>query len=71
MAYRCRSCGNRSAKQFPQGRCPTCSSFDVQSDSRLDQQLQRRPSKKTIRDSVLLVVLLGCLSFGLWDGYLR
>jgi predicted ATP-dependent serine protease len=71
MAYRCRSCGNRSAKQFPQGRCPACSSYDVQSNSTLDQQLQHRPSKKTIRDSILLVVLLACLGFGLWDGYIR
>jgi hypothetical protein len=43
----------------------------VQSNSTLDQQLQHRPSKKTIRDSILLVVLLACLGFGLWDGYIR
>jgi predicted ATP-dependent serine protease len=66
MAFHCHDCGNRSAKKFPQGRCPACSSYNVQSDSALALELRERPGK-TARDVILLMLLLVCLGFGVAD----
>ncbi len=63
MAYRCLGCGNRSLKKFPQGRCPACRSYNVESDSSLGQELYKRPQWR-LRDATLLLVLLLCLAYG-------
>lgn len=70
MAYRCLNCGNRASKQFPQGGCPACSSFNVQSDSVLASEMRDRPTK-TVRELILLGLLVVCLCYGLWDSYIR
>ncbi|PTQ87919.1 hypothetical protein [Agitococcus lubricus] len=71
MAYLCRDCGNRSTKQFPQGKCPACDSFNILSTHKSTQQAIREREPKTLFEILVLTILWGLLAYGVWERYVK
>jgi|GEM_PF-6821264 len=70
MSYRCLDCGHTSRGKFPHGKCPACSSYRIK--GQFERMVyEREKPRKTLVQSVLMLLLWAALLYGVWDRYAK
>ena len=62
MSYHCRDCSFSAKQRFPEGRCPACGSFAIES-GRTTQQSTESVTASRLR----LAIMIGLWGFLIWS----